>query len=1281
MARRTSHEASTSYSKQWMYDVFLSFRGEDTRNNFTGHLYLTLKEAGINAFIDENEFRRGEDITAESVQAIQGSKISVIVFSRRYADSSWCLEELVKIMECRKTVGQKVFPIFFDINPSDVRKQTGSFAQAFQTHEERYQSDIDKVQRWRGALVEAANLSGWDLRNTADGHEAKFIRRIIDEISKQLTSKSLFVSVYQVGINSRVKDMCSYLAVGSTDVRIVGIWGMGGIGKTTIAKAIYNKFSDSFEGKSFLANLRESSKQPNGLEALQEKLLSDILPTTKINVGNVHSGIDVIKHRLASKRVLLIIDDVDHMDQLYALSVNRISFGRGSRIIITTRDEQLLNQLEADRIFPAQKMNEKEALELLSWHAFRNYCPSKGYLELSKSVVAYCGGLPLALEVLGSLLFRRSTRDWKSTLEKLKRIPCGKILEQLKVSFEGLSDETERDIFLDVSCFFIGVDKNYVIQVLDGCGFFAHIGISVLLERSLITVSIENKLMMHDLLRDMGRDIIRERSLYNRGKCSRLWHHEDVTDVLRQKSGTEEIHGLTLNLLRSDEASFSTEAFTNMKRLRLLQLNYAQLTGNYKDLSKELRWLCWHGFPLKFIPKDFKHQNLVAIDLQYSNLTEVWEDSELLERLKILNLSHSHYLTRLPDFSNLPNLEQLILEDCISLFQVHPSIGHLQRLAFANLEDCKVLKDLPQSFYRLKSVETLVLSGCSNFENLSEDLGEMESLRTLFADNTAIRSIPSSIVRLKNLKYLSLCGLKRSRPKSLPSRFWSLLLPGTYPKSTNLLPPSLSGLYSLRQLRLRNCGLTNDTVPKDLGSLSSLEALDLGSNSFSRLPSLRGLSKLKCLLLDDCKLTDDAIDPMDLWSLSSLGMLDLDRNSFCILPSLHGLTKLDSLRLNDCTNLREITDLPTSLTQLEVTKCCDLERMPNFSEMSNMLRLEVRDCPKLIEFPGLEKMSNWVRIDMIGCTSIPATVKKTILQGWSTIVGCAIDLSGNDIPEWFRYINNEGDRVSFTVPQEIGCNLVALTVCAVYSCHRIVRLRPLSDIYVYVKNHTKRTTFEAKPNYAYHESSEVLWQGQLSNYMLHLEGGDFVQVAVEINGSGFRVKKVGVNLVTDNCILDNCCTGDPISYDSFLSYDDEEEEITSSTDLANDEASHNSSDEDGPPKRLRSDPSCHEPHPIDQWFREEEDDTPQAIGGTQIASSSQGSQSQEGRRYICMESQRMELQTLCGKQQIQIQQQQLEIERLRQLVQSQQQQSYQLPSLPDQLPLQPFHPSLDQSQS
>nr|XP_028959031.1 TMV resistance protein N-like [Malus domestica] len=817
--------SSSAFSKGWLYDVFISFRGEDTRKNFTGHLYEALTRAGINAFIDEEELKKGEELTTEFERAIQGSKISIIVFSIRYANSSWCLEELVKIMECRRTLGQIVLPIFYDVDPSHVRKQTDSFGQLFLEHIDEKKVERWKEERWRTALTEASNLSGWDLRNTLGGIEAKFIKKIIEEVNRKLNNTYLDVAPYQVGLDSRVQDISNYLCIGdSDDVRVVGILGMGGIGKTTIAKAIYNEFCERFEGKCFLEKVREKK-----LEKLQKHLLYDILQMTKKEVSSVAAGTALVRERFRLLKVLVIVDDVDDVKQLRELVGNCHSFRPGSRIIITTRNERVLKEFEVDEIYREKGMDQEEALELLSWHAFRSSCCPSQYLVLAREVVNYCGGLPLALEVLGSTLFKRSEHDWRSILDELKMIPRGEIQAQLKISYDGLNDNYKRRIFLDIACFFIGMDKNDVMQILDGCGLYATTGIEVLLDLCLVTIGRKNKIMMHDLLRDMGRDIVHAENPNFPGERSRLWRPEDVNDVLIDKSGTEKIEGLALNLPSLEETSFSTEAFRNM-RLRLLQLNYVRLAGGYQCLSKNLRWLCWHGFPLEFIPIELCQPNIVAIDMRYSSLKQVLcEYSGLLGKLKILNLSHSHDLTQSPDFSKFPNLEKLILKDCKRLAEVHKSIGDLKSLVLVNLEGCETLKALPRSFYKLKSVKTLVLNGCSRFRSLSEHLGKMTSLVTLYADGTAIKKVPPSIVRLGKLERLSLSYLKC------------------------LLPlPSLRGLRSLTSLSLAGNNL--EEVPNDIGSsLPSLCSLYLGDNNFWSLPSLSGLSKLHTLFLNGCR--------------------------------------------------------------------------------------------------------------------------------------------------------------------------------------------------------------------------------------------------------------------------------------------------------------------------------------------------------------------------------------------------------------------------------------------
>jgi hypothetical protein len=155
---------------RWNYDVFLSFRGENTRKTFTDHLYTALVQAGIRTFRDDDELPRGNHISTDLLKAIQGSRISIVVLSQGYASSRWCLDELVEILNCKNSIGQTLLPIFYDVNPSDMRKQAGTFAEAFSRHEKQFWAEMERVQKWRAALTEAADYSGWDLQNVANGY-------------------------------------------------------------------------------------------------------------------------------------------------------------------------------------------------------------------------------------------------------------------------------------------------------------------------------------------------------------------------------------------------------------------------------------------------------------------------------------------------------------------------------------------------------------------------------------------------------------------------------------------------------------------------------------------------------------------------------------------------------------------------------------------------------------------------------------------------------------------------------------------------------------------------------------------------------------------------------------------------------------------------------------------------------------------------------------------------------------------------------------------------------
>jgi len=155
MASSSSSFQSTPPTS-WKYDVFLSFRGEDTRNTIVDHLYSALVQQGIETFKDDEELPRGESIHPSLLKAIEDSQIVVVVFSENYANSTWCLQELEHIMKYKDERGQIVIPIFYHIEPSEVRKQKRKYGEAFA----KYEVEKKKVEAWRKALFDAGNLSG-----------------------------------------------------------------------------------------------------------------------------------------------------------------------------------------------------------------------------------------------------------------------------------------------------------------------------------------------------------------------------------------------------------------------------------------------------------------------------------------------------------------------------------------------------------------------------------------------------------------------------------------------------------------------------------------------------------------------------------------------------------------------------------------------------------------------------------------------------------------------------------------------------------------------------------------------------------------------------------------------------------------------------------------------------------------------------------------------------------------------------------------------------------------
>ncbi|KAJ0896143.1 putative TIR domain, P-loop containing nucleoside triphosphate hydrolase [Helianthus annuus] len=947
---RSMASSSSSSSHSLKYEVFLSFRGEDTRKNFVDHLYGDLVQQGIQTYKDDETLPRGERIGPALLKAIQESRIALVVFSENYADSSWCLDELEHIMECMDTRGQIVMPVFYHVDPSDVRKQKGKYGKAFRKHN---RENKHKVESWRKALEMAGNLSG--LVIDENSYEAKCIKEIVDKISNRLPTLTTNVNKNLVGIEARLRDLKSKLKIGSDGVRIVGIWGVGGGGKTTLASAAYAELSHQFEAHCFLQNIREESNK-NGLEKLQEKILSVALKTKDIVIGSEIEGRSMIERKLRSKRVLVVLDDVDDVKQLEELAGAHDWFGEGSRIIITTRDEHLLSTRYADEVYEVSLLSHDEAMELFRRHAYRKDKPVEDYEMLSEEVVSYAGGLPLALEVLGSFLYDKNKDEWKCALARLKDIPDDEVTKRLKISYDGLT-AIEKVLFLDIACCCRGMHKDEAMMVLDACDLHPGIGIKVLVQKSLIKVSDGRygRFEMHDLIEEMAHNIVRGEHPKNPEKHSRIWNWEDLEYLCD---------------MGADAPPMETEV-----------LCYPRHPGGLSDVvanMKKLRWIRLFRYPASSFPSNFQPKELGYLELPCSQQKELWHGYKSLPNLKILDLSYSQKLIKTPDFDGLPCLERLILENCESLEEIHPSIGYHKRLVFVNMRRCSTLKSFPPIIH-MKKLETLDLSHCNQLQQFS-DIQSLPNLKILNLRSSlnliktpdfeglpclerlilwgckSLEEIHPSIGHHKRLVYVDIgyCKkLKRFPPiihmkkletlnlischelqqfPDMQSNMDSLVTLDLSDTSIEIIPPSVGRFCTnLVSFNLSDCPRLK-RIEGNFHLLRSLKDLDLsfckglsfqhdGSVSLPQFP--RFLRKLD---LRNCKLGDGDI-PSDIFcELSNLQLLDLSQNNFSRLPS--GISRLPCLKLLNlslCWDLVELPDLPSSIAVLYANDCDSLE--------------------------------------------------------------------------------------------------------------------------------------------------------------------------------------------------------------------------------------------------------------------------------------------------------------------------------------------------------------------
>ncbi|XP_039684409.1 disease resistance protein RPV1 isoform X3 [Medicago truncatula] len=697
-----SHPSSNSIP-EIKHDVFVSFRGEDTRRNFLSHVLVAFSRKQINVFSDK-KLEEGDEISPKLNEAIEKSFIHLVIFSPNFSYSHWCLDELVKIVDCRAKYDRILLPVFYQVDPTEVRHQTGAYKDAFVQLGQNFSSD--KVEKWRHALTKSANISGFHSIHFPD--DAKLVEKTVES-------------------------------------------------------------------------------------------------------------------------VLMKLKQVEDAEQLEVLVGTLDWFGPGSRIIITTGVTEVLVGKTNDT-YKVQPLDSVESLLLFNLHAFAKHKHNEmEYRELSERMVDLAEGVPQVLTTLGKYLCGKDKAIWESLARNIKIGQTRTVHDVSRLMYTNL-DYHEKNIFLDIACFFDGMKMKLDIikLLLKDPHYSVSNKLDKLKNEGLVTISQQSIVSMDDITQETAWEIVRNESFEEPGNRSRLSDPNDIYNVLKDdKQGGESIRSMAIRLSEIKELQLSPQVFAKTSKLKFLDIytkrsqneGSLSLPGGLEFLPNELRYLRWEYYPLKSLPSMFSAENLITLCLPYSRLNKLWHGEKDLVNLNDLILHSSTLLTELPDLSKATSLAVMDLQFCVGLTSVHPSVFSLKKLKKLDLSGCISLTSL-QSNTQLISLSDLSLYNCTSLKEFSVTSKNMKKLNL---ERTSIKQVPSSI--------------------GLQTKLEKLHLGHTHIES---LPKSIKNLTRLRHLDLHHCRKLQ-TLPElppsietlDAGGCVSLENVEFRSTASEQLQEKR----------------------------------------------------------------------------------------------------------------------------------------------------------------------------------------------------------------------------------------------------------------------------------------------------------------------------------------------------------------------------------------------------------------------------------------------------------